>query len=49
MFQVNVLVSVVNPVDSIARVVDPLEVGGGLEVEHLPNLVVGCVKFNQVL
>lgn len=49
MFQVNVLVSVVNPVNSVARVVNPLEVGGGLEVEHLPNLVVGGVKFDQVL
>ncbi len=44
-----VAVGALNLVDGVARVVDPLEVGGWLEVEGPPDLVPRCRQFDQVL
>ena len=48
-FEVDVVFSVFNLVNEVARVVNVLEVGRGIEVESPADLVPGRVELNHVL
>ena len=40
--------NILNSNNLIARVVDPLQVGGCLEIEHVPQVVVAGVELQEV-
>ena len=49
MLDVGVEADVLNHADLVVRVVDDFEVGHGREIKHFLDLIVACVKFDQML
>lgn len=49
MLDVGVEADVLNHADLVVRVVDDFEVSHGREIKHFLDLIVACVKFDQML